>query len=136
MFASPDSPAIVACAVRVAALIPRLGSNYDGEVVATARAICRVLMNAGLDLHDLGDGIRLGERLPVPAQPSVGHVAPCRVDERNWRRVICWLQCHSAMLTNWEASFVASLARFRNLSTKQQVCLAGILEKVRGASRC
>jgi hypothetical protein len=34
-------------------LIPRLASNHDGEVVATVRAIERVLKSAGRDLHDL-----------------------------------------------------------------------------------
>ena len=38
-------------------LIPRLGSNADGEVLATVAAIRRVLAGAGLDLHDLAAGV-------------------------------------------------------------------------------
>ncbi len=34
-------------------LIPRLASDHDGEVVATARAIVRSLGSAGADLHDV-----------------------------------------------------------------------------------
>ena len=43
---------------KVAALIPRLASDKDGEVVATARAIGRQLNKAGSDWHDLA--ARLG----------------------------------------------------------------------------
>lgn len=35
-------------------LFPRLASDHDGEVVATARAIIRTLESAGSSLHDLG----------------------------------------------------------------------------------
>ena len=38
---------------KLALLIPRLASDQDGEVVATARAIIRTLAARGLDLHDL-----------------------------------------------------------------------------------
>lgn len=34
-------------------LIPLLGSNHDGEAVATARAISSALASEGFDLHDL-----------------------------------------------------------------------------------
>lgn len=37
----------------LAKLLPRLASDQDGEVVATANAIRRTLGSAGLDLHDL-----------------------------------------------------------------------------------
>ncbi len=38
---------------KVGKLLPRLASNHDGEVVATARAIIRSLQSHGSDLHDL-----------------------------------------------------------------------------------
>ena len=38
-------------------LLRLLGSNQDGEVIATARSIVRVLKGAGLDLHVLVDSI-------------------------------------------------------------------------------
>ncbi|MGV2049301.1 hypothetical protein ACQZ48_04385 [Agrobacterium sp. 22-209-1] len=34
-------------------LFPRLASDHDGEVVATARAIIRILEKSGASLHDL-----------------------------------------------------------------------------------
>ena len=38
---------------KLSKLFPRLGSDHDGEVVATARAIVRTLESAGSSLHDL-----------------------------------------------------------------------------------
>lgn len=35
------------------ALLPRLASDHDGEVIATARALDRVLKRAGMDWHDI-----------------------------------------------------------------------------------
>jgi hypothetical protein len=40
-------------APKVAKLLPLLASPHDGEVVATARAIGRVLATSGLDWHAL-----------------------------------------------------------------------------------
>lgn len=44
------SPSVV---TKISKLVPRLASNHDGEVVATARAITRTLRSAGNDLHDV-----------------------------------------------------------------------------------
>lgn len=38
---------------KLALLIPRLGSTFDGEILATVQAIKRTLAGAGLDLHAL-----------------------------------------------------------------------------------
>jgi hypothetical protein len=38
-------------------LIRRLGTNHDGEIVATVHALKRVLKAAGRDLHKLADGV-------------------------------------------------------------------------------
>lgn len=46
---------------RVALLIARLASKHDGEVVASARALGRVLKSEGLSLSDLVDEVRNGE---------------------------------------------------------------------------
>ena len=42
---------------RIADLIRRLGSEYEGEIVATARALKRLLESRGVSFTDLGDGI-------------------------------------------------------------------------------
>jgi hypothetical protein len=56
-------------------LVLLLSSNHDGEVIAAARAIDRVLKSSRLDWHDLAQAICL----PLPA---VLH--PC--DDRDWAR--------------------------------------------------
>lgn len=48
---------------RLAKLIPRLASDQDGEVVATARAIERTLKADGSDLHGLADAVRRKKRI-------------------------------------------------------------------------
>lgn len=62
---------------KIAKLIPRLASDHDGEVVATARAMMRALRSAGHDLHDLVTTLEQpgGERIvyrdrPTPARPK------------------------------------------------------------------
>ena len=42
---------------RLRKLLPRLASNHDGEVAATARAIERTLKSSGHDWHDLAASI-------------------------------------------------------------------------------
>ncbi len=56
----------IALAAKIAKLVPLLGSNHDGEVVAAARSIVRVLDAKGLTLHDLAGNIEVGT-LSVPA---------------------------------------------------------------------
>lgn len=38
-------------------LIPRLGSDQPGEILATVAAIARVLRASGCDWHDLADAL-------------------------------------------------------------------------------
>lgn len=55
--------------VKLTKLIPRLASEHDGEVVATVRAIRRVLERSGASLHDLSSSFGAGavqdDALPV-----------------------------------------------------------------------
>ena len=46
-------------------LIPRLASNHDGEVVATARAIERLLKAGGRDWHDLAASVCVSSLFPT-----------------------------------------------------------------------
>lgn len=50
-------PMSAECAAKVAKMIPRLASDHDGEVVATVKAIVRVLESGGATLHDLAAAI-------------------------------------------------------------------------------
>ena len=49
--------ALAPIAPRLSKLLPLLGSDKDGEVVATARAIGRTLQGAGLDFHALAAAV-------------------------------------------------------------------------------
>jgi hypothetical protein len=42
---------------RLADLVRRLGTEHDGEIIATVRALGRTLASRGLTFTDLGDGI-------------------------------------------------------------------------------
>jgi hypothetical protein len=58
---------------KIAKLIPRLATDFNGEVVATVAAIQRVLRTEGYDLHDLAAHVLVP--LPVhqratPARPA------------------------------------------------------------------
>jgi hypothetical protein len=57
---------------KVVPLIPRLASDKDGEVVATARAIQRQFAKAKLDLHDLAEMLKAAP--PGRAQGNTGPV--------------------------------------------------------------
>ena len=132
--------------VRVAKLLPRLASDQNGEVAATAAAISRTLKAAGHDLHDLAAYIAEGPRTVVvyrerPAEPkhhdwrtAYGAADPRTRDRQYVAR------CQGAgvgRLSTWEAGFLASLsqqlAAGRNLTPKQRATLDGISAKV-GAS--
>jgi hypothetical protein len=66
-------------------LIPRLASNFDGEVVATARAIDRSLRANGRDWHD----VARGSEPPPPPRPRRAPRMPAaggRFARRAWYR--------------------------------------------------
>jgi hypothetical protein len=54
---------------KLAALIARLATAFDAEVVAAARAIQRVLQTDGLDLNDLANAIAHLTPAPTPTRP-------------------------------------------------------------------
>jgi hypothetical protein len=90
-------------------LIPRLGSRYDGEVVATVRAIQRTLQGAGADLHDL----------------CAAMGAPVLVA---WREQVDFCLQHPETLTDREKEFLESMVRWRKPTEKQ----AAWLNKIHG----
>jgi hypothetical protein len=74
-------------AARVAKLIPMLGSDNDGEVVATVRALRRVLAGAGSDLHGLAAVVAGASPAPRPGpqpQPRPGYGHPDTNAARAW----------------------------------------------------
>jgi len=103
-------------ATQIGKLIPRLASDHDGEVVATVRAIMRVLKTAGLDLHDLARVIKL---------PGAGDG-----DEPDWRTLLRACRAHMDELTRREVKFIESLSRWRGAPTeKQRAWLAAIYDR-------
>ncbi len=82
---------------RLSHLIRRLASNYDGEVVATVRAIERTLVADGRDWHDLAD------QLTVPGMIRPNEPPPLH-------QMASWLYRHPN-LSQWERKFVPSVLR-------------------------
>lgn len=127
---------------RVAKLLPRLASDQNGEVAATAAAIQRTLKAAGHDLHDLAEHVAAEPRTVViyrerPAEPqhppSWGAAyGAFGTRERDRARVA---RCQQAgRLSAWETAFLASLAQRlacgRDLTPRQRETLNGIGAKV------
>jgi hypothetical protein len=121
------TPALTTVGPKLQKLIPLLGSDKAGEVVATARAITRTLKKAGLDLHDLAKILGRGEQ-PAALDHRVEPV--CWVDIPESERP-AWLarMSDSRRLSPWEQNFSASIlaqVRFRpwsRLSEKQVAVL-------------
>jgi hypothetical protein len=109
-------------------LIPRLGSPFDGEVVATARAIGRALKSQKLDLHDLAAAVTAP---PTPTQwdfESQHHESAAARQMRAWLEVIS----RESWINEWTARFIGSLLRRRSLddlSAKQTACVDRIIRQ-------
>jgi hypothetical protein len=120
--------ALATVAPKLAALLPRLASDHEGEVVATVRALRRVLAGAGLDLHDLAAAVTHG---PQPAEQPAPSAAP---DPHDWRRAAAWCANRADWLSDAEHAFVATLARGEwkrpNLTPKQAEWLADIMARL------
>jgi len=104
-------------------LIPRLGSNFEGEVIATVRAIRRLLEAGGSDLHDLAKVVG-GGSLIVNRDESPDGIITLAED---------MLKC--SWLSNWEREFLGSIrdqARRRygfKLSEKQRAQFEKLLRR-------
>jgi predicted nuclease of predicted toxin-antitoxin system len=106
-------------AVTIRKLLPRLASNHDGEVVATARAIDRLLKSSSLDWHDLASALS-----SCPAWPM-----------SDWRSLARFCADNDTLLTERELDFLATLARWRGNPTEKQLnWLRKIAERLREAA--
>ena len=61
---------LFACGERLAKLIRVLSSDKDGEVVAAARALARVLADSGGDIHHLADLVSRHWHAPIVLKPE------------------------------------------------------------------
>jgi hypothetical protein len=106
-------------AAQLGKMIPRLGSNHDGEVVATARAIERVLRGVGHDWHDLVKGLHL----PVAQSDACS----------DWRDDLAYCAENMDCFDDHERDFLRSMAHWRGQpSPKQRDWLAALADRVRG----
>jgi hypothetical protein len=113
-------------AVQLCKLIPRLASEHDGEIVATARAIGRTLESAGCDFHDLANAI---ERAGCQRERAAR-------DDQQWIATATWcLEYDRGCLTDRERIFLHSMMRWnREPSERQADWLRSIADKLRRAA--
>ncbi|CDN96064.1 hypothetical protein [Agrobacterium tumefaciens] len=117
-------------------LFPRLASDHDGEVVATARAIIRILEKSGASLHDLAGEmqpkVRVVDRVvyrdrPEPKKPKArkkAEPAPPPMPDRvkvDWEVVTKWAPhlVSECDLNEKETSFVAQVYQWAKLYKKK-----------------
>jgi len=120
---------------RIALLVPRLGSSFDGEATATVRAIERTLTAAGCDWHWLADVIREPAKLAaLPSKRSRQNSAgPGAQPMNDWRSVVRFCQLYGVeALSEKDIDFIDSLSRLRpqHLSPRQQQWLDGIASRL------
>lgn len=91
---------------RIALIIPRLGSNHDGEVVAAAKAIERILSTEKLDWRTIA-GIVANSSQHLSEEPIHSwHDMP-----QQWRaQLLSTLLCLPG-LSEWEGQFLRSVAQ-------------------------
>ncbi len=110
---------------KVAAIIPRLGSNHDGEIIAAAKAIERTLAAANHGFVDLADAL-------MP--PAHAIVSSPRKPSPDWKQSARWCAAYGVGLLNERAlEFVDDLASsksFRTLSPRQEAWLQLIMSKL------
>lgn len=138
-------------AEKIGKLVGRLGSNHDGEVLATGRAIERTLKGAGLDLHVLAEHVAAPPPRTIvvyrdrPAERPAGPRSYGSWREA-WRRpgpdaehkaIVARCQCLAeGRASAWEMTFLDSLAlrlaQGRSLTAKQAAVLLDIDAKFGG----
>lgn len=94
---------------RLAASLALLASPIDGEVVAAARAVKRVLDKHGLDMASLTMPLVSFE--PLAADEGVGPVRDRRAQERDHQRLAHVLLRTGRAWSTWERGFLESMSR-------------------------
>jgi hypothetical protein len=113
-------------APKLSKLIPMLGTDHDGEVVATVRAISRTLKGAGMDLHNLVEVLCNRQSIHPPA-PTVNPEPP----PRSLLDIARWCRTHVlGRLNSTERKFVCDMVerlnQGRRISQKQENWLRNI----------
>jgi hypothetical protein len=126
----PALTGIAPVAPQLSKLIPLLASDQDGEVVATARAIGRVLTGKGLDWSDLSQAVGEIERLSFEASRSSPTRQPSVIE------MVARCQTHGhGKLSCRDRKFIltiaADLALGHRLSARQSQWLRDIYTRLR-----
>lgn len=106
---------------KLAACLAMLGSSFDGEVLAAARAAERLRREAGVSWREIVDP-PASQPLPPPPKRE-----PPRAD---WRDTVAQCLRQRGSLRPWEVGFLENLPNFARLSAKQSNCLNGIAQRV------
>ncbi len=121
---------------KISAILPRLASDHDGEVVATARAVSRVLASAKSDWHDVVAAFERGAKAlePPKEQPRRQPASPPEWIDLTASERERWLLAivEFVRVSAWERSFARSvLAQHRRveMSERQIVILDRLLAK-------
>ncbi len=111
------NPIPLPAANKIQKLIPRLGTDADGEIIATVRAIGRALKAQKCDWHDLAAALTETRSAPSSssrraAQPERGPPTPPSPDHEAFLGMAIWLY-ENAMenLRGNSRSFVVSMVR-------------------------
>ena len=118
--------AIHHAAPRLAKLLPLLGSDKPGEVVATANAIGRALKSCGADWHDLASMLDQGDVQPEPVRIAPRWQTLSPADRLRWLDA---LARPGSGATPWECSIAANIAErlrsfpFTTISPRQQTAI-------------
>lgn len=99
---------------RIHKLIPRLGSDHDGEIIATVRAIRAALQAQGCDLHDLVRAIDPTGTSSTPIAATISR-AP-KLEELSPLELNAWLE--ALLRQDW----LSPLSRDVTIAVRQVLC--------------
>lgn len=133
---------------RIAKVFPMLSATNEGEVTNAARAVTKILKDAGLSWTDLGERIRNGapkaEDPPGPKAWTKPKAPPKPPEEGPRRKPSAWAEdkkdvesayVYRGQLDDWSHEFMESIQdqvvhQGRRLTEKQRDKLNEILDKL------
>jgi hypothetical protein len=99
---------------KLAAVLARLESPYDGERATAGLLASQMIRKAGLSWREVVDPPKAQARRQWQPQPE----EPAQ-DELAWRDMVTACLARPQRLTGWELRFLANLSSRRSLSVKQ-----------------
>ncbi len=113
-------------ALKIRKILPRLGSDAPGEVIATVEALRRALAADGLTFHDLAAAIR-DDNQPEPVEI----IEP--ENSADWTELLDSLIDQELWCNSWEKQFLFDVRSWtrsgRRPSLKQQRLILDIAER-------